>query len=54
MTTYQNIIEEGIEIPVINAYKDGKTIQQIVDFMKLPFDKVKFIIDGYLKSQGQN
>ena len=54
MTTYQSIIEEGIEIPVINAYKDGKTIQQIVDFMKLPFDKVKFIIDGYLKSQGQN
>jgi hypothetical protein len=60
MTTYKRIInkgevegiEKGVQIPVINAFKNGYNVQQIVEIMDLPLEKVRSIIEKYLKSQG--
>jgi predicted transposase YdaD len=64
MTTYQNVfndgkiqgieegIEKGIEILVINAFKKGFSVPQIVEIMDLPVEQVRSIIEKYLKSQG--
>ncbi len=58
MTTYQNLKNEGKieekELSVINAFKKGYTIQQIVDFLDLPLENARIIIEKYSKSQRQN
>jgi DNA-binding NarL/FixJ family response regulator len=58
MSTWDNLIaegvEKGIEIPVINAFKKGKSIEEIASFMDLSVGKVKEIIEKYKKSLGQN
>jgi hypothetical protein len=58
MTTYKRIINkgkiEGIEIPVINAFKRGHSVLEISSFNDLPIEQVRSIIEKYLKSQGQN
>ncbi len=47
-------IEKGIEIPVVNAFKRGNNAEQIADFMDLPLEKVKTIIENYVRSQNEN
>lgn len=52
MTTYKRLVNKGVEIPVINAFKNGYNVQQIVDIMDLPLEQVRSIIEKHLKSQG--
>jgi predicted transposase YdaD len=60
MTTYQNLInegktkgiEQGIERSVINIFKKSYSVEQIAALMDLPLEKVRLIIEKYLKSQG--
>jgi predicted transposase YdaD len=68
MTTYQNVFndwkiegikkgieegtEKGIEILVINVFKKGFSVPQIVEIMDLPVEQVRSIIEKHLTSQG--
>jgi predicted transposase YdaD len=62
MSTWDNLIaegkaqgiEKGIEIPIVNAFKKGKSIEEIAYFNDLPVEKVKETIERFKKSMGQN
>jgi hypothetical protein len=54
MTTYKRLVNKGFEIPLINAFKKGRSILEISSFNDLPIEQVRSIIEKYLKSQGQN
>jgi arsenate reductase-like glutaredoxin family protein len=55
MTTYKRVkskgFEEGIEHSVVNLFKNGISIEQIPKLLDLPLDKVRSIVEKYLKSQ---
>jgi predicted transposase YdaD len=60
MTTYKRIINKGVEQGaereteryVINFLKKGNNVEQIASLLELPLEKVRSIIEKYLKSQG--
>jgi predicted HTH domain antitoxin len=66
MTTYKRLVNKGKiegkiegkveerEEIVINAFTEGYKVEEIATFLKMPLDKVKFIIEKFQKSQGQN
>jgi hypothetical protein len=54
MTTYQNIVNRGTELPVTSAFKRGHNVLEISTFNDLPVEQVRSIIEKFQKSQGQN
>jgi hypothetical protein len=58
MSTWDNLIAEGVEKGIekvtIRQFQKGKSLEEIVDIVGLPVEKVKEIIDRFKKSLGQN
>lgn len=62
MSTWDNLIAEGknegreetLSFIVVNAFKKGKSINEIVKLVELPIERVKQIIEKFKKSLGQN
>lgn len=68
MTTYKRLINKGheegrekgreegtdreVERSVVSVFKKGNNIEQTASLLELPLDKVRSIIEKYLKSQG--
>jgi hypothetical protein len=60
MTTYKRIINKGVEQGaereteryVINFFKKGNNLEQIASLLELPLEKVRSIIEKYLKLHG--
>lgn len=48
---YEEGRKEGRAFCVTSAFKNGKSVLEISDFLALPLEEVKNIIEEYLKSE---